>query len=270
LAASSRSAREAKRRIQQMEAKRELRRDQEKRRRRDNLIAAGAGTAAVVLAVVLQLTAFAGNPTEEEFAAAEAGLTSPSPSAPASPAAQATNGPNIPAADTAAGKTFTGDLVLNGTSLAVELDGTKAPQAAAVFKSLSDEGYYNGKTCHRLTTGETFGLLQCGASGPGGQGDPAYTWGPLENTPADNTYPAGTVAVARTGNNAFGNGKQFFIVYKDTVIPADTAGGYTVVGRVTSGLDAVSNIAAAGITPGSSDTDGAPVEPVTIDSFSLK
>ncbi|MFF1251631.1 peptidylprolyl isomerase [Pseudarthrobacter sp. NPDC058329] len=270
MAASSRSAREAKRRIQQMEAKRELRRDQEKRRRRDNVVAAGAGTAAVVLAVVLQLTAFAGNPTEEEFAAAEAGLISPSASASASPTSQPTNGPNIPAADTAAGKTFTGELVLNGAALAVELDGTKAPQAAAVFKSLSDEGFYNGKSCHRLTTGETFGLLQCGASGPEGQGDPDYTWGPLENTPADNTYPAGTVAVARTGNNAFGNGTQFFIVYKDTAIPSDTAGGYTVVGRVTSGLEVVSNMAAAGITPGSSDTDGAPVEPVTIDSFSLK
>jgi peptidyl-prolyl cis-trans isomerase B (cyclophilin B) len=268
LAASSRSAREAKRRVQQMEAKRVLRRDQEKRRKRDNLIAAGAASAAVVLAVVLQLTAFAGNPTAEEFAAAEAGLSSPSASASAS--AEPTNGPGIPAADTAAGKTFTGDLVLNGNSLAVELDGTNAPQAAAVFKSLSDEGYFNAKTCHRLTTGEMFGLLQCGASGPDGQGDPGYTWGPLENTPADNTYPAGTIAVARTGNNAFGNGKQFFIVYKDTVIPADSAGGYTVVGRVTSGLDTVSKIAAAGITPGSSDTDGAPVEPVTIDSFSLK
>ncbi|MGX1160834.1 peptidyl-prolyl cis-trans isomerase B (cyclophilin B) [Arthrobacter sp. SLBN-100] len=268
MAASPRSAREAKRRIQQMEAKRELRRDQEKRRKRDNLIAAGAGTAAVVLAVVLQLTAFAGNPNEEEFAAAEAGLSSPSASE--SPSAQATNGPNIPAAETAAGKTFSGELVLNGSPLAVELDGTKAPQAAAVFKSLSDEGYFNAKACHRLTTGETFGLLQCGASGPEGQGDPGYTWGPLENTPADNTYPAGTIAVARTGNNAFGNGKQFFVVYKDTVITADSAGGYTVVGRVTSGLDVVSNIAAAGITPGSSDTDGTPVEPVTIDSFSLK
>lgn len=268
MAASSRSAREARRRIQQMEAKRELRREQETRRKRDNVIAAGAGTAAVVLAVVLQLTAFAGNPTEEEFAAAEAGLSSPSASA--SPSEPATNSPNIPAAETAAGKTFTGDLVLNGSSLAVELDGTKAPQAAAVFKSLSDEGYFNAKTCHRLTTGDTFWLLQCGASGPNGEGDPNYTWGPLENTPADNTYPAGTIAVARTGNNAFGNGKQFFIVYKDTVIPADSAGGYTVVGRVTSGLDVVSNIAAAGITPGSSDTDGAPVEPVTIDSFSLK
>lgn len=272
MAASPRSAREAKRRIQQMEAKRAMRRDQENRRKRDNLLAAGAGAAAVVLAVVLQLTAFAGNPTEEEFAAAEAGLSSTSASASpsADPSAQATNGPNIPAADTAAGKTFTGELVLNGSALGVELDGTKAPQAAAVFKSLSDEGFYAGKSCHRLTTGESFGVLQCGSASGDGQGDPNYTWGPLENTPADNTYPAGTIAVARTGNNAYGNGTQFFIVYKDTVIPADSAGGYTVVGRVTSGLDIVSDIAAAGITPGSSDTDGAPVEPVTIDSFSLK
>ena len=266
--ASSRSAREAKRRIQQMEAKRELRRDQEKRRKRDNLVAAGAGTAAVVLAVVLQLTAFAGNPTEDEFAAAEAGLTSPSASA--TPSAQATNGPDIPAADTAAGKTFTGELVLNGSPLGVELDGTSAPQAAAVFKSLSDEGYYSGKTCHRLTTGDAFGVMQCGSPTGDGKGDPNYTWGPLENTPADNTYPAGTIAVARTGNNAYGNGTQFFIVYKDTTIPADSAGGYTVVGKVTSGLDVVSTIAAAGITPVTSDTDGAPVQPVTIDSFSLK
>lgn len=250
-----------------MEAKRELRRDQEKRRRRDNLIAAGAGTAAVLLAVVLQLTAFAGNPTEEEFAAAQADLAVPSasPSAP-----QATNGPNIPAASTAAGKTFTGKLVLNGNALGVQLDGKKAPQAAAVFASLSDKGYYSGKACHRLTTGESFALLQCGSASGTGEGDPAYTWGPLENTPKDNRYPAGTIAVARSGNNAYGNGTQFFIVYKDTVIPADTAGGYTVVGKVTSGLETVSKIAAAGITPGSSATDGAPVEPVTIDSFSLK
>lgn len=268
MAASSRSAREAKRRIQQMEAKRGLRRDQELRRKRDNLIAAGAGTAAVLLAVVLQLTAFAGNPTEAEFAAAEAGLT-PSSASPTT-SAPPTNAANIPSPETAAGKVFTGELALNRGAVGVELDGTKAPQAAAVFKSLSDEGYFTGKTCHRLTTGASFGVLQCGSADGKGGGNPDYTWGPLENVPADNLYPAGTIAVARTGNNAYGNGTQFFIVYKDTMIPADTAGGYTVVGKVTSGLDVVSGIAAAGITPGSSDTDGAPVEPVTIDSVSLK
>jgi peptidyl-prolyl cis-trans isomerase B (cyclophilin B) len=274
LAASSRNAREAKRRIQQMEAKRELRREQEQRRKRDNIIAVGAGAAAVVLAVVLQLTAFSGNPTEEEFAAMEAGLKSPSPTAsatpstPATPTAPPTNAPNIPAPDTAAGKVFTGEMTLNGNVLGIEIDGTKAPQAAAVFKALTDEGFYNGSRCHRLTTAESFSLLQCG--GISASADPDYTWGPLENTPPDNTYPAGTIAVARSGNDAYGNGKQFFVVYKDTQIPADSAGGYTVVGRVTSGLEAVTAIAAAGITPGSGTTDGAPVQPVTIDSVSLK
>ncbi|WP_426995911.1 peptidylprolyl isomerase [Pseudarthrobacter sp. N5] len=268
MAASLRGAREAKRRIQQMEAKRELRRGQEKRRKRDNLIAAGAGTAAVILAVVLQLTVFAGNPSEEEFAAAEAGLTSPSASA--TPSAAPTNGARIPSPDTAAGKVFTGELKLNSGTLAVEMDGSKAPQAAAVFKSLADEGYYNGIDCHRLTTGETFSVLQCGQKTGDGAKGTDYTWGPLENTPADNSYPAGTIAVARTDGNANGNGTQFFIVYKDTVIPADAAGGYTVVGKVTSGLDVVTNIAAAGIKTGGNATDGPPAEPVTIDSFSLK
>ncbi|MBT2554856.1 peptidylprolyl isomerase [Arthrobacter sp. ISL-5] len=266
MAASPRETREARRRIQQMEAKRELRRDQEKRRKRDNLLAGGAGAAAVIVAVVLQLAVFSGNPTEEEFAAAEAGLNSPS----ASPSATATNAPNIPKPEAAAGKVFTGELKLNRGAVGVQLDGTKAPQAAAVFKSLADSGYYQGVSCHRLTTADNFGVLQCGSKTGDGQGDPGYTWGPLENTPADNIYPAGTIAVARTGGNAYGNGTQFFVVYKDTVIPADAAGGYTVVGKVTSGLDLVAKIAAAGLKSGGNATDGAPVEPVTIDSFSLK
>jgi peptidyl-prolyl cis-trans isomerase B (cyclophilin B) len=269
LAASSRSAREAKRRVQQMEAKRELRRVQEKRRKRDNVLAAGAGTAAVALALVLQLTVFSSNPSEEEFAAAQAGL--PNASASATPSAPPTaNAENIPKPETAAGKTFTGELALNRGTVGVELDGTKAPQAAAVFKSLADQNFYNGLNCHRLTTAETFGVLQCGSKSGDGSTDPAYTWGPLENTPQDNNYPAGTVAVARSGGNAYGNGTQFFIVYKDTMIPADAAGGYTVVGRVTSGLDVVTGIAAAGLKTGGNATDGAPAEPVTIDSFSLK
>ena len=266
MAASSRSARETKRRIQQMEAKRELRREQDKRRKRDNILAAGAGTAVLILAVVLQLTVFSSNPTEEEYAAAQAGLTSPS----ATPSAPPTNADNIPKPETAAGKVFTGELVLSRGTLGVEFDGTKAPQAAAVFKSMTDENYFAGTSCQRLTTAENFGVLQCGSTTGDSQADPDFTWGPLENTPADNKYPAGTIAVARGGDNAYSNGRQFFIVYKDTVIPADSAGGYTVVGKVTSGLDVVSNIAAAGLKPGGNPTDGSPAEPVTIDSFSLK
>ncbi len=268
MAASSRSAREAKRRVQQMEAKRELRKEQDKRRKRDNVLAIGAGTAAVVVALVLQLTVFSSNPTEDEYAAAQAGLTTPSPPPRRRPPPR--NAENIPKPETAAGQTFTGELKLNSGTLGVELDGTTAPQAAAVFKSLADQNFYAGLNCHRLTTAETFGVLQCGSKAGDGSSDPSFTWGPLENTPPDNSYPAGTIAVARSGGNAYGNGTQFFIVYKDTVIPADAAGGYTVVGKVTSGLDVVAKIAAAGLKPGDNATDGAPAEPVTIDSFSLK
>jgi peptidyl-prolyl cis-trans isomerase B (cyclophilin B) len=274
LSTRPRDNREAKRRIRQMEAKRELRRAQGKRRRRDNVIAVGVGAAALIAAVVLQLTVFNSNPSESEFAAAQAGLSSPSAPASASPSASAaatgSNSAGIPKPDTAAGKTFVGQLSLNGGAVGVELDGTTAPQAAAVFKSLTDASYYSGLKCPRLTTADNFAVLQCGAKGADTTDDPNFHWGPLENTPANNTYPAGTIAVARTGNNAYGNGHQFFIVYKDTVIPPDSAGGYTVVGKVTSGMDVVTKIAQAGINPGSSATDGAPVAPVTIDSFSLK
>ncbi|OFI37885.1 cyclophilin [Arthrobacter sp. SW1] len=265
MATRPRETREAKRRIRQMEAKRDLRQEQAKRRRFDNIVATAGGTVLLAAAVVLQLTVFNSNPTEAEYAAAQAGLSTPSPSP--SPS----NGPDIPKPETAAGKTFTGELRVNGAAIGVSLDGTKAPQAAAVFKSLADSGYYKGKFCPRVTTSDSFALLQCGGTKPADTGDDSdYHWGPLENTPADNKYPAGTIAVARTGDNAYGNGHQFFIVYKDTVIPADSAGGYTIVGKVTSGLDNVAKIAKAGIKPGGSKTDGAPVATVTIDSFSLK
>ncbi|GIU57298.1 hypothetical protein NicSoilC12_30470 [Arthrobacter sp. NicSoilC12] len=99
---------------------------------------------------------------------------------------------------------------------------------------------------------------------------PELHLGPAGKHPRRQQVPRRNDRSGRTGGNANGNGTQFFIVYKDTVIPADAAGGYTVVGKVTSGLDVVGGIAAAGLKPGDNATDGAPVEPVTIDSFSLK
>ncbi|MGG5171374.1 peptidylprolyl isomerase [Pseudarthrobacter sp. J1738] len=265
MAGTGKQLREQKRRIAQMEAKRALRTDQLARRKRDNFLIGIVAAVAVVLAVVLQLTAFASNPTEAEFAAAEAGLggASASPSASASP----TNGANIPKPETAAGKKFTGQLSLNGKAVGVELDGTTAPQATAVFASLTQQNFFKGLSCHRLTTGSA-SILQCGSKDGKGSADTSYEWGPVENTPADGKYPAGSIAVARGATTA-SNGTQFFIVYKDTVLDQST-GGYTIMGKVTSGLDVVTQIAAKGIKGGGTATDGAPAAAVTIDSFSLK
>lgn len=269
MATGNKDVREAKRRVAAMEAREELRTASVRRRKRDNVVAAAAIVLVVALAVVLQLTVFIHNPTAEQVAAAESGLNaSASADSSASPSATAphTNAANIPQAATAAGKTFTGTLSLNHQNVGVRLDGTKAPQAVAVFKSLADSGFFAGKTCHRLTTGDNFGVLQCGSLNGDGNGDPSYQWGPVENSPQDGKYPAGSIAVAR-GSDVNSNGTQFFICYKDTVLP-QTTGGYTLMGTVTSGLDVLTTIAAAGVQGGG--TDGKPVTGVTIDSFTLK
>lgn len=270
---SNKSTRETKARVARMEANQAFQREQVQRRKRDNVIAFIAIGVALVLAIVLALTVFTPK-TDDVVAdpAASANSSAPAATATATPTAAATeaapvetNSPTVPKVDTAKGKTFTGTLTLNGKPLGVELDGTKAPQAAAVFKSLADSGFMEGKSCHRLTNSPNFGVLQCGSLKGDGAGDPSYQWGPVENTPADGVYPAGTIAVARA-STTYSNGTQFFISYEDTNLP-QTDGGYTIVGKVTSGLDVVTAIAEDGIDGGGSD--GAPNTKVTIDSFKL-
>jgi peptidyl-prolyl cis-trans isomerase B (cyclophilin B) len=113
-------------------------------------------------------------------------------------------------------------------------------------------------------------VLQCGtSSATGADTGAAYSFGPLENTPTGNVYPAGSIVEARTGDNAYGSGHQFFITYKDTTIPADSAGGYSIFGHVTSGLDQLnSQITSKGVASGA--TDGPPVVTTKITSVTIK
>ncbi|WP_327019687.1 peptidylprolyl isomerase [Arthrobacter sp. Soil782] len=260
--AVDRRGREMRRHISQIEARRELERAQEKRRRKDSTTAGIAAAAVLAIAFALQVFWFSSNPT-----AAQMDLLDEAPgvveTAPAEPTA---NSSNIPDPSSAAGKVFTGTLATSVGDIGVQLDGSKAPQAVAVFTSLAQEGFFEGKTCHRLTTAETLGVLQCGSLNGDGAGDPNYQWGPVENTPEDGVYPAGTIAVAR-GAATDSNGTQFFIVYSDSRIPQNT-GGYTIMGSVTSGLDLVRQVAEAGVEGGGED--GAPATPVTIDSLTLQ
>ena len=129
-------------------------------------------------------------------------------------------------------------------------------------------GFYDGLGCHRLTTEGLF-VLQCGDPNGDGTGGPGYTYGPIENAPEDGVYPAGTIAMARQAGDAESQGSQFFIVYEDTTLTADEAGGYTVIGRVTDGLDALrSEIVDFGTVDEA--PDGQPVRPVTITSFDVE
>src|SRR5262249_7129880 len=79
-----------------------------------------------------------------------------------------------------------------------------------------------------------------------GQGGPGYSFGPIENAPANDAYPQGTLAMARVADDGSSMGSQFFMVYDDATIQPDTAGGYTVFGQITSGLDVLQAIAGEG------------------------
>jgi peptidyl-prolyl cis-trans isomerase B (cyclophilin B) len=166
----------------------------------------------------------------------------------------------LPDKKTAAGKTFIATVTTNCGVITVELDGTKAPQTVASFLSLAKSGYWSDSPCHRLTTATPLFVLQCGDPTGTGLGTPGYGYG-VENPPANFTYPAGTLAMARTSNPK-SNGGQFFIVYKDTTLNDPT--GYSIFGKIISGMDIVDRVAAAGATPADANQNTAPLQPISI------
>jgi peptidyl-prolyl cis-trans isomerase B (cyclophilin B) len=255
---NEREARQARERLRAYQARQTVHETKVKRRVRDNWIAGLAVVVVLALAVTTQLLFFA-----------KPGTPSASGSPSASPSASAAAN-TLPPKTLAGNRDWTGTLTINGIALGVDLNGAAAPQAVSSTIALTQKGFYDGLSCHRLTDGG-FYVLQCGDPQGNGQGGPGYSYGPIENAPADNVYPAGTLAMARQGDNATSQGSQFFIVYKDTTIPSDSVGGYTVIGKVTSGLDKlITDVADKGITPGSSANDGAPKVATTIGSFTLK
>lgn len=166
----------------------------------------------------------------------------------------------------AEGREWAGTIAMDQGTLTLSLDGAAAPLATGSFVYLAQQGYFDGTSCHRLVT-EGIYVLQCGSPDGTGTDGPGYSFGPVENAPSDDVYPAGTIAMARVQNDGYSMGSQFFIVYKDSSIPSDLAGGYTVFGTVTDRLGIVEAIAAAGTETGSSD--GRPAEPVILREVSV-
>jgi peptidyl-prolyl cis-trans isomerase B (cyclophilin B) len=155
-------------------------------------------------------------------------------------------------------KPFTVDLATDQGDITIAMAADKAPCTTNSFKHLAQAKYFDGTSCHRLTTNNIF-VLQCGDPTATGSGGPGYQFGE-ENLPdeGENNYPAGTVAMANAGAGT--NGSQFFLVYKDTTLPAS----YTIFGTVTKGLDVVQKVADAGSDDSNGTGDGKPKLPITI------
>lgn len=217
-------------------------------RKKDNVISIAIVAASIFVAVAAQLTYFHYGP----------GIPKPIPKE--TPVA-------APDASIAENRVWTGEMNVAGKPINFELYGDKAPQAVANFVDLTNKGYFEDISCHRLVTAGIY-VLQCGDPSGTGTGGPGYTFGPVENAPTDNVYGTGYLAMARQGDNSSSMGSQFFIVYKESMIPSDTAGGYTVFGKVTSNLSSIKDIAALGTADGKSD--GAPKDKVLLTAISVK
>ena len=261
---SEREAREARERLRRYNARQTVHENQLARRRRDNIVAVVGVVIVAILAAGTQVFYFTAGP----------GVPTPAPSALDAPttdptAVAGTNVGDVPDPSISEGRLWTGDLTLNEIALGIELNGVGAPQGVAAFVASSQSDYYLGKTCHRLVLGASAGLIQCGSLDGTGASDPTFSFGPIENSAVDGIYPAGTIALARGGNDGFSQGRQFFIVFQDATLPDDSAGGYTIIGRVTSGLDELlGQVASAGIVGGLED--GAPVVPTSITSLTIQ
>jgi peptidyl-prolyl cis-trans isomerase B (cyclophilin B) len=230
--------------------------------RRRTTITVAAGTIAVVVAVVVAIVLTSGHHTSGGgTAASDPGIAgSGSTACTYSPAGQAAKDVGTPPAKGVAPSTYHATISTNDGTLEIALDGAKAPCTVNSFVYLAAKGYFAGTSCHRLTTSGIY-VLQCGDPTGTGSGGPGYQFG--DENLAGATYPAGTVAMANAGPGT--NGSQFFLVYRDTSLPPN----YTPFGRITSGLDVLTSIAAKGTDNANGPDDGHPKQSVKIRGVSV-
>lgn len=257
---AEREQREARDRLRHYTARQAVHDTKLRRRRRDNLFAVIGVVAIVTIATISQVVYFTSGP----------GTPEPAPSASESPETETGNLGDVPSAEIAENRTWTGLLRINDVDLGIRVDGDLAPQAASVFISLAQDGYYDENSCQRLTSADQLKVIQCGQPNLTGSDDPGFTFGPLENVPEDGIYPAGTIAMARA-DTPESQSTQFFITYEDSYLDP-SGGGYTVFGAVTDGLDEfIAQIASGGVAEGgASPTDGQPAIPAVISSITLE
>jgi len=247
------------------------RREQEAARRKQrNLIATVVGAVVIIAVIVLVVVLATGGSTKKK---PTANASSPAPSASTSaPAEPKTSGPCGYTKGAAAASKDVGvppdpsptpstteaiDITSNLGAVTLTLDAAAAPCNVQSIAYLATKGYYDGSSCHRLVTNGIF-VLQCGDPTGTGSGGPGYTTKD-ENLSAADYSGVGTIAMANSGADT--NGSQFFIIYKDS--SQGLQKNYTVIGKVTAGMDIVQKVATAGDDGSNGTGDGKPKLAIT-------
>ncbi len=138
-------------------------------------------------------------------------------------------------------------------SFTVELWDDVAPKHAANFTKLTESGFYDGLTFHRIIPNF---VIQGGCPQGNGMGGPGWSVDAEFN---DREHHKGVLSMARSAdpNSA---GSQFFVCLgRDHCQHLD--GEYTAFGKVIDGIETVDKIAA---TPLSNRAEGTPANPPKI------
>jgi cyclophilin family peptidyl-prolyl cis-trans isomerase len=143
-------------------------------------------------------------------------------------------------------------------SFEIALDSTRAPKTVNSFVYLSEEGFYDDLTFHRIAP--EF-VIQGGDPLGTGTGGPGYSV--TEKPPASLRYTKGTVAMAKSATDPPGrSGSQFYVV---TAADAGLPPEYALVGKVDEGYDTVERIEGQA-KPGSEE----PKQTVLIDKITIE
>src|SRR6185503_3510467 len=110
-----------------------------------------------------------------------------------------------------------------------------APNTVKNFVTLSEKGYYNGLTFHRVIPDF---VIQGGCPNGTGTGGPGYTI-PCELTGENQYHDKGVLSMAHAGRNT--GGSQFFICHnRQNTKHLDRQ--HTCFGKVVEGLDVIDKI----------------------------
>jgi peptidyl-prolyl cis-trans isomerase B (cyclophilin B) len=120
-------------------------------------------------------------------------------------------------------------MTTNHGPIVFEMFDDDAPKTVENFRTLSQKGYYDGLTFHRII--RDF-MIQGGCPDGNGTGGPGYEF---EDEFNQHKVIRGALAMANRGPDT--NGSQFFIVTTSAAPWLD--GKHTVFGRVTSGMEVV-------------------------------
>ncbi len=146
--------------------------------------------------------------------------------------------PGGPAQLLEAGKSYRAVIQTSCGRVVVDLDEQRAPVTVNSFLFLAEQKFFDGLEIFRNAT--TIGALQTGSGTNDATWNIGYTIRDELESAQSEGYPAGSVAMAKTGD-PHSAGSQFFFVYNDRFTLPPT---YAKLGTVAEGLGVLRRIGA--------------------------